>query len=132
MASAAYEINLKKFMDADIDLLVDTIKVRLGRVSAYTFSQAHNFMDDLPAAIETDVTLGSKTTTTGIFDAADAVFTAFDAGAALDFCVIFKFVTNDADSIPFLYLDGFSVVPNGGDITLQWAAASPNIWKIAP
>ncbi len=135
MASAAYELALKKFMDADIDILVDTIKVRIGRVSAYTFSQAHDFMNDLPAAIVTDPTLGTKLTNAGsvggVFDAADAVFTAVPAGAALDFCVVFKFVTADADSIPFLYLDGFSVVPNGGDITLAWSATTPFIWKIA-
>ena len=130
--AAAHEISLKRFMDGDIDILADTIKARIGRVSAYTFSQAHDFMDDYPAAIVTDVTLGTKTTTAGVFDAADAVFSAVPAGAAIDFVSIFKFVTNDADSMPFLYLDGFSVTPNGGDITLQWAAGSPNIWKIAP
>lgn len=74
MASAAYELTLKKFLDADVDLLVDTIKARLVRTSAYTFSQAHDFADDLPAAIVADATLGSKTTTAGVFDAADAVF----------------------------------------------------------
>lgn len=132
MASAAYEITLKKFMDADVDLLVDTIKVRLLRTSAYTFSQAHDFAADLPATIVADVTLGTKTTTVGVFDAADAVFSAVPAGAAIDACAIYKFVTADADSPLILYLDGFTVTPNGGDITLQWAEASPNIWKIAP
>lgn len=132
MASVAYELSLKKFMDADIDLLVDTIKCRLVRTSAYTFSQTHDFADDLPAAIVTDATLGSKTTTAGVFDAADAVFSAVPAGAAIDACVFYKDTGAAATSPVFLYLDGFSVTPNGGDITLQWAAASPNIWKIAP
>ena len=138
MASAAYEITLKKFMDADVDLLVDTIKVRMVRTSAYTFSQAHDFADDLPAAIVTDVTLGTKATngsggtTPGVFDAANAVFTAVPSGAAIDACVIYKDTGVAGTSPLILYLDGFSVTPNGGDITLQWAEVSPNIWKIAP
>ncbi len=132
MASAALEKNLKRFMDADIDLLVDTIKCRIGRVSAYTFSQTHEFASDLPSAIVTDVTLGSKTTTLGVLDAADGVFAIVPAGAALDFCAFYKDTGNPATSPYFLYLDGFTINPNGGDITLQWAAASPNIWRIAP
>lgn len=132
MASAAYQINIAVMMNAGVNLGSDTIKVRLIRTSGYTFSQAHDFMDDVTAAIGTDVTLGSKTTTVGVFDAADAVFTAVSAGAAIDACVIYKFVTNDAASLPLVYLDGFSVVPNGGDITLVWASGSPNIWRIAP
>ena len=136
MASAAYELSLKKFMDADIDLLVGVIKVRLVRTSAYVFSQLHDFADDLPAAIVTDVTLGTKLTNAGsvggVFDAADAVFTAVPSGAAIDACVIYEDTAGAASTDPLiLYLDGFSVVPNGGDITLQWAAASPFIWKIA-
>lgn len=119
-------------MDADIDLLVDTIKVRLVRTSAYTFSQLHDFLDDLPAAIVTDVTLGTKTTTDGKFDAADATFTAVPSGAAIDACVIYKDTGVASTSPLIVYLDGFSVTPNGGDITLQWANASPFIWTINP
>jgi len=130
MASAHYNLTLKKFLDADVDMLVDTIKARLVRTSAYTFSQAHDFADDLPAAIVTDVTLGSKTTTAGEFDAADAVFSAVPAGAAIDAVVLYK-DTGVASTSPLIaYLDGFSVTPNGGDITLQWQATSPFIFKI--
>lgn len=130
--AAAYQITLKKFMDADVDLLVDTIKARVVRTSAYTFSQAHDFADDLPAAIVADATLGSKTTTNGTFDAADAVFSSVPAGAAIDAVVIYKDTGTPGTSPLIVYLDGFSVTPNGGDITLQWATSSPNIWRIAP
>lgn len=130
MASAHYNLTLKKFLDADVDMLVDTIKVRLVRTSAYTFSQAHDFADDLPAAIVTDVTLGSKTTTAGEFDAGDAVFAAVPAGAAIDALVIYK-DTGVAGTSPLIaYIDGFSVTPNGGDITIQWQGTSPFIFKI--
>lgn len=132
MAPAAYKLNLKVFMDAGIALLTDTVKARLVRVSAYTFSQAHQFASSLPAAIVTDVTLGTKLTTDGVFDAADAVFTAVPAGAAIDAVVIFKDTGVAGTSNLLVYLDGFSIVPNTGDITLQWAAASPNIFAFTP
>ena len=136
MASSAYPIGIQAFLGADIDYLADTIKCRLSRTSAYTFSTAHNFVDDLQSAIGTDTTLGTKTTNgagsdPGAIDAADATYTAVSAGAAIDSCELYKSTGTDSTSALFLYLDGFSVTPNGGDITLQWASSSPFIWKIA-
>ncbi len=136
MASAHYNLGLKSYLDGGIVMLTDTIKVRLVRVSAYTFAQAHQFVTSLPAAIVTDVTLGTKATNgggaadPGCFDAADATFTAVTAGAAIDALVIWK-DTGVAGTSPLIcYIDGFSVTPNGGDITLQWANAAPWIFKL--
>lgn len=130
MASAHYNLGLEKFTAGSINLSSDTISVRLVRTSAYTFSQAHEFMSSAPAAIVTDVTLGTKALSGGTFDAADAVFTAVPSGAAIDALIIFKFVTNDAASPVLAYIDGFSVTPNGGDITIQWQGTTPFIFKI--
>lgn len=130
MASAHYDEGLEKFTKALLDLTTHTIKVRLLRTSAYTFSQSHEFASSLPAAIGTDPTLGSKACVNGTFDAADAVWTAVSAGAAIDALAIYRFVTNDADSPLIAYIDGFSVTPNGGDITLVWQGTSPFIFKI--
>lgn len=134
MASAHYDLGLHKFTSGGINLGTgsggDVIRVRLVRSSAYTFSQAHEFMSSAPAAIATDVTLGSKALSGGTFDAADAVFTAVPAGAAIDALIIFKFVTNDAASPVIAYIDGFSVTPNGGDITIQWQGTTPFIFKV--
>lgn len=130
MASAHYDLGLESFTKAGINLPSDIIKVRLVRTSAYTFSQAHQFASSLPAAIVTDVTLGTKAVSGGTFDAADATFTAVPAGAAIDALAIFKFVTTDADSPLIAYIDGFSVTPNGGDITIQWQGTTPFIFKI--
>jgi len=130
MASAHYNKTLTLFLNADLDISVDTIKVRLVRTSAYTLSQAHDFADDLPAAIVGDVTLGSKAVSDGTFDAADAVFSAVPAGAAIDALVIYKDTGAAATSPLIAYIDGFTVTPNGGDITIQWQATSPFIFKI--
>lgn len=135
MASAHYNLGLQKYLAASLNMPSDTIKVRLVRTSAYTFAQSHEFASSLPAAIVTDATLGSKTTNgagsdPGCFDAGDAVFTAVPSGAAIDALVIFK-DTGVAGTSPLIaYIDGFSVTPNGGDITVQWANANPFIFKV--
>lgn len=135
MASAHYNITLADYLTAAINLSSDTIKVRLVRSSAYTFSQTHDFINDVSAAIVADVTLGSKAIATdgtdgGTFDAADAVFSAVPAGAAIDALVIYKDTGNTTTSPLLCYIDGFSVTPNGGDITIQWQATNPFIFKI--
>ena len=135
MASAWYDKTLKVFLEGGIDVTTNTIKVRLMRTSAYTFSQVHDFLDDLPAAIVTDVTLGSKTTNgggsdPGCFDAADATFTAVPSGAAINCLAVYKDTGTASTSNLLFYIDGFSVTPNGGDITVQWQGTNPFIAKI--
>jgi hypothetical protein len=112
------------------------VKVRLMRTSAYTISQAHQFLTSLPAALVTDVTLGTKAANggggadPGCFDAADAAFLAVPAGAAIDCLAIFKDTGTPGTSNLLSYIDGFSVVPNGGDITVQWQNSVPWIAKL--
>lgn len=135
MASAHQNITLASYLTAGLNLSSDTIKVRLNRTSAHAFSQNDDFLNDLAAAIGTDVTLGSKSIATtaadgGTFDAADAVFTAISAGAAIDSLYIYKDTGSAATSPILCYIDGFSVTPNGGDITIQWQNTNPFIFKI--
>lgn len=130
MASAHYPITLTLFLNADLDISVDTIKVRLGRASAYTFSAAHDFLADLPAAIVTDPTLGSKTVVDGVFDAADAVFAAVPAGASVDRIWIYKDTGSAATSPLIAEIQVTGVTPNGGDITAVWDSGANKIFKI--
>jgi hypothetical protein len=138
MASAHYDLALQEFWKAtlgDITAGGTTVKVRLMRVSAYTFAQAHQFLSSLPAAIVTDVTLGSKTangagSNPGCFDAGDATFVAVPSGAAIDCLAVYK-DTGVAGTSPLLFfIDGFTVTPNGGDITVQWQNSAPFIAKL--
>jgi len=138
MASAHYNLALQEFWKGtigDVTAGGTAIKVRLMRVSAYTFAQAHQFLSSLPAALVTDVTLGSKTANgagadPGCFDAADATFVAVPSGAAIDCLACFKDTGTPATSPLLFYIDGFTVTPNGGDITIQWANAAPFIAKL--
>jgi hypothetical protein len=125
MASAIYPLAKQSFLSENpsIDMDTDTIKVRLVRTSAYTYSAAHQFLSSLPAAIGTDQTLASRTVTNGVFGAANATFTAVAAGAAIDALALYKDTGNAATSPLICYMDGFSVTPNGGDITVAWNAS---------
>ena len=137
MASAHYNLALHEFWKGTLGDITGatTIKVRLMRSSAYTFAQAHQFASSLPAAIATDVTLGTKTANgagadPGCFDAADATFTAVPSGAAIDCLAVFKDTGTPATSNLLFYIDGFTVTPNGGDITIQWQNSTPWIAKL--
>jgi len=138
MASQHYNFALQEFWKGtlgDITAAGTAVKARLMRVSAYTISQAHQFASSIPAAIVTDVTLGSKTANgagadPGCLDAADATFVAVPSGAAIDCLAVFKDTGTPATSPLLFYIDGFSVVPNGGDITVQWQNTNPFIAKL--
>jgi hypothetical protein len=137
VASAHYDLALQEWWKGTIGDITGatTIKVRLMRVSGYTFSQAHQFASSLTAAIAADVTLGTKTangagSNPGCFDAADATFTAVPSGAPIDCLVVYKDSGNVNTSPLLFYIDGFTVTPNGGDITIQWANSAPFIAKL--
>ena len=139
MASQHYNLALQEFWKGtigDVTAAGTAIKARLMRTSAYTISQAHQFLSSLPAAIVTDVTLGTKAANggggadPGCFDAADATFTAVPTGAAIDCLAVFKDTGVAGTSNLLFYIDGFSVTPNGGDITIQWQNSAPWIAKL--
>src|SRR5262249_54105560 len=99
MASQHYNLALQEFWKGtlgDITAGGTSVKVRLMRSSAYTISQAHQFASSLPAALVTDVVLGTKVANggggadSGCFDAADATFVAVPSGAAIDCLAVFK------------------------------------------
>lgn len=135
MASGLYKAYKQRCLEAGLNLTSLTIVVFLVRTSAYTVNLAtHDFADDVPTRAAGPVTLGSKTTTSpegGVFDAADSVFTAVTAGAAIDALVILN-DTGGADSTDPLiaYVDGFTVTPNGGDITISWDSGANRIFKL--
>jgi hypothetical protein len=59
------------------------------------------------------------------FDFENLTWTALGAGTRdVAGALVFKFVTNDADSIPICFIDtgGFPITANGGDVTIQWNA----------
>lgn len=135
MANALYDKARKAFADGDIDLLSDTIKCVLIDAAEYTVDLADDdFLDDVAAdaRVGTAQTLGSKTTTAGVFDAADVTFSSV-SGAQCEGILIYKATGTESTSPLIAYIDsatGLPVTPNGGDIQIQWDNGSNKIFKL--
>jgi hypothetical protein len=118
--------NLLRDGAASITFASDTIKARLV-ASSFTPTKDDTVLTGY-TAIGTDQTLGGKTFTEDttndriVFDADNPTWTAVAGGSTVGWVAIFKFVTNDADSIPIAIIDVTDTATNGGDITVTFAA----------
>jgi hypothetical protein len=130
MASVLYPSFKKLLLDGDIDLLTDTIKCVLIDTADYTYSASHDNLDDVAAAarVGTAQTLANKTTTGGVFDADDIVFSAV-TGDPTEAVIVYKEGGTEATSPLIAYIEG-SVTPNGGDITIQWDSGANKIFAL--
>lgn len=124
MASALYPSFKALLLGGDIDLATDDIRVIVVDTADYTYNSGHDFLDDVPAGARVAVSsaLGSKTITGGVFDAADVTFSAV-TGDSVEAVVLYKHTGSDATSSLIAYIDGISVTPNGGDVTVAWHAS---------
>lgn len=145
MANALYDLARQSFLSQSpaLDWDTDTIKVHLIDTGNYTVNLAtHQYMNTntVPAAakVGSAVTLGSKTVTNGVADAADATFSAV-SGATVEAIIIWKDGGGGGTSAsgttdPLIsYIDtatGLPVTPNGGDITVQWDNGANKIFKL--
>lgn len=136
MANALYAKGKEKLLSstAAISLDSDTIKVALVKNTYPQNLTTDEFYTDISAyVLGTPQTLGSKTITAGVFDAADITYTAVTAGDTSEGVVIYK-DTGTAGTSPLLaYIDtitGFPLATNGGDITIQWDGGSYKIFSL--
>jgi len=130
MASTFYHEAAKLFMTGDIDLETDTIRAMLVD-SDYTEDADHDFADDAAAGeydgAYTRPTLGTVAVTDddtndhAEFGSATITFSSVPAGSKdAKGLVIYKFVTNDADSPLICYCEfSSSIMGNNGDITVD-------------
>jgi hypothetical protein len=121
VANTLYDLGRQAFLSGSVAYLTDTIKVALVDTGTYTFSQAHQFQSSLTGVVGTAQTLGTKTATNGVADAADSTFTAV-TGATVEALVIYKDTGSAATGLP--------VTPNGGDITIVWDNGTNKIFKL--
>lgn len=129
MANALYPLWKEQLLQftTNNNLSTGTVKVALIDTGTYTYSAAHQYWSSASAAsVGTPQTLGSKTYTNGVFDAADATFTAV-TGNTVEALIIY-IDTGTASTSPLVaYIDtgvtGLPVTPNGGDISVSWNAS---------
>lgn len=135
MANTLYPTAKKKFLDGNINLLSDTIKVSLVDLNDYTYSSSHEFYSTLSATggVVATATLSGKATTDGQFTANNVTFTAV-TGDQSEAVIIWK-DTGTASTSPLIaFIDtfesGMPVTPNGGDIQLNWDTSPAYIFAI--
>jgi hypothetical protein len=112
---------------ANNNLSSGTVKVALIDTGTYTYSATHQFWSSASSAsIGTPQTLGSKTFTDGVFDAADVTFTSV-TGNSVEALIIYIDTGTAATSPLVAFIDtsvtGLPVTPNGGDIAITWNAS---------
>ena len=86
-----------------------------------------------PHVVGTPQTLGTKTVSLGVFDAADATWLTVLAGDTFEGVVIYKDTGVEATSPLLAYIDtitGFPLASNGGDITVQWDNGTYKIFSL--
>ena len=134
MANFVYTKAKANLLSGDIDLDADDIRVML--VTSTTTADTEEdttFIDQFATlgeftdgsysrkALAGEVVNTDNTNNRGEFDADDVTWSSL-TGDTAQAAVVFKFVTNDAASIPICYIDtgGFPFTANGGDLTLSW------------
>lgn len=139
MASFAYNKLKTRLLKADEDF--DTGDYRIILISATTtadteddveFVSGFTTLDEVTATGYARHTLIGEVVNEDLpnnraeFDADDAAFGALGNGAndTIDGAILFRFVTNDADSPVISHIDtgGFPKTTNGGTFTIQWNA----------
>jgi len=127
MANAVQASAKKLFLDGGINLLTDTIKVFLIDTADYTYSASHAFLSDIPSAARVaNATLASKTTTGGVFDAADTSLASVSGDVSEALAIVKD--TGVESTSPFItYIDtgvgGLPVTPSGTNILVTWSAS---------
>lgn len=128
MASAVYPSALDAILTAGVNLSSADIRATLV-TAGYTYSSAHDFYDDVVAGNRlSEFTLASKTVSGGVFDAADGTWTAVTGSAGVAIVLRVYNATESASRL-LAYIDGFSVTPNGGNITCAWDNGTNKILK---
>lgn len=132
MASFVSNYAKKKFADGSLDWDTHDIRVLLVN-STFNGTASHEFVGSIPTLGELSGTGYVRKALTGEvvnvdlpnnrseLDADDVTWVGINAGTAAG-AVLFRLVTNDADSpfIAFIDSGGFPITSNGGDVTLQW------------
>lgn len=128
MANAIYPLYKQALLDGDsnIDLNDGTVKVALVDTGTYTYSTAHDFLNDLSGVVGTAQTIANTTVANGLFDGDNVTFAAV-SGATVEALVIYIDTGVAGTSRLVAYIDtgvtGLPVTPNGGDITITWSGS---------
>jgi hypothetical protein len=135
LANAIYPKYKEQAMGAGLNLTSLDVKVVLVDLADYTYSAAHEFLSDVPAAarVATSPNLASKTVTSGVFDAADVTF-ATVTGDVSEALIIYQDTGVAATSRLIIFLDtgivNIPITPAGVDIPIVWDNGANKIFVL--
>lgn len=133
MANTLYDKGRGHFLDADIDWTADNIKFMLVK-STYTLNQVHEFVSDISTNDNgRTANLGTKTSTSGVADAADTSLVAGTA-VACNAMIAFKDTGTDSTSALICYIDtatGLPFTPAAGQtVNITFDNGTNRIFKL--
>lgn len=136
MANALFDAGRQGFLAGEIDW--DANDIRCALVRGYTFSAAHDYVNDVTGAggtiVASSTAFSGKSTTGGVADASDVTFTSVAAGAAITSVIVYTEGSGtDATRRLIAYIDtgtGLPVTPNGANITIVWDSGANKIFKL--
>ena len=131
MAATIYPAALKALLEGKIDLLTNDVRAAAVDQADEAYNAADVFLSDItPAAIVAPgVSLTSKTTTGGVFDALDVTLPSV-TGDPVEVILLYVHTGVSTTSRLLAYLDGISVTPNGGAIAITWSNAASRIFAL--
>lgn len=89
----------------------------------YTYSAAHQYYSSLSGVIGTDQEITTKTFVNGLLDGDNLTYTSV-TGNSVEAIVLYVKNAGANTTWPLVaYIDGLSVTPNGGNITVTWNAS---------
>lgn len=134
MANALYAKGKEKLLQAQINMMTDTIKAVLVSNAYAVNLSTHEFLSDLGAnVLSVNQALAGRTVAAGVFDANDVTWPAVAAGSTGSYVVLIK-DTGVAGTSPLIAcfdtITNFPVTTNGGDVTIQWDAGVNKIFSL--
>jgi hypothetical protein len=135
--NALYTSALVALLDGALDLKDGDVRAILVEIAGgYTFSAAHDFLDDVPAGarVGSAVALTGKSITGGVFNASSPItFTTPPDGRQVDAWVLYLHTGTEATSMLIAYIDTGYNLPlqtNGNDVNIQLDSGASKIFRL--
>lgn len=132
MAKQLYTSAANGLDTGDYAWLTGTWKVLLV-TSAYTFSEAHDFRDDVTTGIVATGTISGRTKSAGVWDADDITFSGVAAGSIITAAILWKDTGVNSTSPLFMYDPIVTPLPwttTGADFLLRWSDSAAHIFTV--
>ena len=124
MANKLYPKSKKQFLQAGIDLASLNVRAILVDTGAYTYDDAHDFLDDIPSAARIAVSgnlTGKAFGDDGSFDSDDPTFTTV-SGNSIEAIVLYVHTGTESSSRLIMFQDtgvtGLPLTPDGSDVQI--------------